>query len=92
MEKLSEEHSLALLQGGALKALLSFFGFFGLNVQRSIISTVANICRNITSDYFDHIEEHVGTIGSLLLNQDVKSSIFLLLLLIIIIFIDYVII
>uniref|UniRef100_A0A7S3VMY1 HECT-type E3 ubiquitin transferase n=1 Tax=Dunaliella tertiolecta TaxID=3047 RepID=A0A7S3VMY1_DUNTE len=72
LEKLSHDHSHALLQNGGLLAVLSYLDFFPTGVQRVAVTTAANMCRGLTPDSLDMVQEAVPLLTNLLQYQDAK--------------------
>ena len=60
LEKLSWEHPTALLRAGAVSAIFLFLDFFDIGVQRTAMSTIANICRQVPSDQMQLFTDVLG--------------------------------
>ncbi|KAL6764034.1 armadillo-type protein, partial [Haematococcus lacustris] len=72
LEKLSHEHSPALLQQGGLLAVLSYLDFFPTSVQRMAVATASTMCRNLSPSSLSMVQEAVPLLINLLQNTDPK--------------------
>ncbi|GJD05995.1 E3 ubiquitin-protein ligase TRIP12 [Galdieria sulphuraria] len=70
LEKMSREFPGPVLRSGGLLAVLSFIDFFSTGVQRTAASTAANLCRSVTLDAFDKVEEALPALYQLLSFED----------------------
>ncbi|GFP83745.1 E3 ubiquitin-protein ligase upl4 [Phtheirospermum japonicum] len=70
LEKISREQPMACLQSGAMMAVLSYIDFFSTSVQRVALSTVANICKKISSESSSLFMEAVPILCNLLQYED----------------------
>jgi E3 ubiquitin-protein ligase TRIP12 len=74
LEKLSLEHPTALLRAGAVAAIFTFLDFFDIGVQRTAMSTIANICRQVPSDQMHLFTDVLGQLTDMLQYPDQKST------------------
>jgi E3 ubiquitin-protein ligase TRIP12 len=74
LEKLSWEHPTALLRAGAVAAIFTFLDFFDIGVQRTGMSTIANICRQVPSDQLHLFTDVLGQLTDMLQYPDQKST------------------
>jgi E3 ubiquitin-protein ligase TRIP12 len=70
MFKLSAEHPDILQRHGGLAASLMFIDFFDLNTQRTAAATAANICRGLSADFMDSMDDVTPNLSQLLSNAD----------------------
>eukprot|EP00008_Paramoeba_atlantica_P001341 CAMPEP_0201504874 /NCGR_PEP_ID=MMETSP0151_2-20130828/85450_1 /ASSEMBLY_ACC=CAM_ASM_000257 /TAXON_ID=200890 /ORGANISM="Paramoeba atlantica, Strain 621/1 / CCAP 1560/9" /LENGTH=551 /DNA_ID=CAMNT_0047898671 /DNA_START=391 /DNA_END=2042 /DNA_ORIENTATION=- len=70
LEKISVECGHDILLAHGLMAVLLYIEFFRLEVQRTAISTAANICRRATSDSWDLVEGGIVPLQNLLFGSD----------------------
>lgn len=75
--KLSVKHSHDVLLAGGLMAVLTYLDFFGMSVQRSCVSTAANLCRNVPPNNFELVSSVLPLLSGLLIRDDPKSNYFL---------------
>lgn len=73
LEKISYEYSPAILSEGGMMACLSFLDFFPSGTQRTCVSTVANICKQVTPDKFHFVEEAIPILTNLIQYPDQKG-------------------
>ena len=72
LEKLSHDHPGPILRAGGLVAVLSFLDFFATGVQRSAVTTAANVCRGVPQDCFHFTVDAIPILTNLLRYQDHK--------------------
>lgn len=72
LEKLSHDHSHALLQSGGLLAVLSYLDFFPTGVQRVAVATAANMCRGLSPENAESVKDAVPILTGLLQYPDAK--------------------
>lgn len=72
LEKISEELPTECLQAGAMIAVLSYIDFFSTSTQRVAVSTVANICEELSLDCSSFVMTSVPTLCNLLQYEDSK--------------------
>ncbi|RZC76532.1 hypothetical protein C5167_000633 [Papaver somniferum] len=72
LEKISADQPVACLQAGAIMAVLSFIDFFSSSLQRVATSTVANVCKKLSSDASSHFMDAVPALCNLLQYEDPK--------------------
>jgi E3 ubiquitin-protein ligase TRIP12 len=72
LEKLAVEHPRALLQAGGLMAVLTYLDFFPSSVQRTAVTTAANMCNGIAPDSFSMVQDAVPQLTQLLQYADAK--------------------
>jgi E3 ubiquitin-protein ligase TRIP12 len=70
LQKMSVEHSGALLKEGGLMAVLAYLDFFSLAVQRTSVITAANICRSVPEEYFCMVTDAIPNLSNLLSHHD----------------------
>lgn len=74
LEKLSYEHSVAVLKSGGLMACLSYLDFFPVGTQRLAISTAANACKQVQIENYEIIVEAIPILSNLVNSYDSKVS------------------
>lgn len=72
LDKLSVEHPTPILRAGGLLAVLSFLDFFSIGVKRSAVNTAANICRGVSLETLDHVNQVIPLLSNLLSDPDQK--------------------
>ncbi|KAI3896011.1 hypothetical protein MKW92_017974 [Papaver armeniacum] len=72
LEKISADQPAVCLQAGAIMAVLSFIDFFSSSLQRVATSTVANVCKKLSSDASSHFMDAVPALCNLLQYEDPK--------------------
>ncbi|KAI3965094.1 hypothetical protein MKX01_014025 [Papaver californicum] len=72
LEKISVDQPIGCLQAGAIMAVLRFIDFFSSSVQRVATSTVANVCKKLSSDTSSHFMDAVPVLCNLLQYEDPK--------------------
>ncbi|KAJ4908887.1 E3 ubiquitin-protein ligase UPL4 [Raphanus sativus] len=70
LEKISKDNPVACLNAGAIKAVLSYIDFFSTSLQRVAVSTVVNICRELSSESPSPIMDAVPILCNLLQYED----------------------
>ncbi|KAJ0235097.1 HECT domain-containing protein [Hirschfeldia incana] len=70
LEKISKDDPVACLNAGAIKAVLSYIDFFSTSLQRVAVSTVVNICREISSESPSPFMDAVPMLCNLLQYED----------------------
>ncbi|KAF8118925.1 hypothetical protein N665_0002s0226 [Sinapis alba] len=70
LEKISKDEPVACLNAGAIKAVLSFIDFFSTSLQRVAVSTVVNICRELSSESPSPFMDAVPILCNLLQYED----------------------
>ena len=72
LQKLSADHSTAIIKCRGLSAVLMFLDFFSTGVQRVAVSTAANLCRNVPADCFDLVSDAIPNLTELVRSHDQK--------------------
>ncbi|ANM70342.1 ubiquitin-protein ligase 4 [Arabidopsis thaliana] len=70
LEKISRDEPVACLNAGAIMAVLSFIDFFSTSIQRVAISTVVNICKQLSSESPSPFMDAVPILCTLLQYED----------------------
>ncbi|KAH7444617.1 hypothetical protein KP509_02G085400 [Ceratopteris richardii] len=70
--KISRDHPGPCLRAGGLMAVLGNFDFYSTGVQRVAVSTAANMCKRMTPDAFNHVNEALPILTNLLEYPDFK--------------------
>ncbi|EOD15580.1 hypothetical protein EMIHUDRAFT_470519, partial [Emiliania huxleyi CCMP1516] len=72
LEKLSQEHPLAVLRAGGMLAVLQYVDFFAMGVQRRAVATAANMCRGLPVECAHLVADSVPLLSNLLSHHDQK--------------------
>eukprot|EP01063_Lacrimia_lanifica_P027594 TRINITY_DN3893_c0_g3_i2.p1 TRINITY_DN3893_c0_g3~~TRINITY_DN3893_c0_g3_i2.p1 ORF type:complete len:1751 (+),score=530.40 TRINITY_DN3893_c0_g3_i2:134-5386(+) len=72
LEKLSVEHPRALLGEGCMAAMLMFFDFFSISLQRKMVASIGNMVKSAGGAQFCFIEDCVPQLTNLLTYDDAK--------------------
>ncbi|KAK9158171.1 hypothetical protein Scep_004745 [Stephania cephalantha] len=72
LEKISRDHPIACLEAGAVMAMLNYIDFFSTSIQRVALSTVANICKRLSSDKSSFLMHAIPIFCNLLQYEDRK--------------------
>jgi len=72
LEKLSQEHPLALLRAGGMLAVLQYVDFFAMGVQRRAVATAANMCRGLPVECAHLVADSVPLLSNMLTHHDQK--------------------
>lgn len=70
LQKLSVDHSPAIVRAGGFAAALNFFDFFSIGLQRVSASLACNLCQNTPSDAFPMVVDVLPVFTMLLDNDD----------------------
>ncbi|XP_023527252.1 E3 ubiquitin-protein ligase UPL4-like isoform X1 [Cucurbita pepo subsp. pepo] len=70
LERISQEHPVACLEGGAVMAVLTFIDFFSSSIQRTALRTVVNICKKLPSECPQTLIEAVPILCNLFQHDD----------------------
>ncbi|XP_038904018.1 E3 ubiquitin-protein ligase UPL4 [Benincasa hispida] len=70
LEKISQEHPVACLEGGAVMAVLTFIDFFPTIIQRTALRIVVNVCKKLPSECPPNLIEAVPILCNLLQYDD----------------------
>jgi E3 ubiquitin-protein ligase TRIP12 len=70
LHKISVEHAGQLLRARGIPAVLSYLDFFPISVQRTGMSTVANMCKRVTADCLPLVVESVPQLSEMVLHTD----------------------
>ncbi|KAL0555512.1 hypothetical protein IC582_009460 [Cucumis melo] len=70
LEKISQEHPVACLEGGAVMAVLTFIDFFPTIIQRMALRIVVNVCKKLPSECPPNLIEAVPILCNLLQYDD----------------------
>lgn len=69
LSKLAAEHAHACVRDGALTACLSYVDFFEASIQRIAVATAAQMCRGLSFEHVESINNAVPTLTNLLQYQ-----------------------
>jgi E3 ubiquitin-protein ligase TRIP12 len=72
LEKLSQEHPLAVLRAGGMLAVLQYVDFFAMGVQRRAVATAANMCRGLPVECAHLVADSVPLLSNMLNHHDQK--------------------
>lgn len=72
LEKLSNRHAFAIIPEGGMLAMLQYIDFFGIHVQRTAMSSVANCCRSIAPMHAKEAREIVPIVRQVLSHSDAR--------------------
>ena len=70
LHKISKDHAVHLLRAEGVSAVLSFLDFFPITVQRTGMTTVANMCRRVNSDTLPLVVDSIPNLSQMILHSD----------------------